>query len=97
VSENVRFATREEVKNKLPDILGKALALVWVDREFHDHFARDPQGLLESQGIFLPENVVIEFQKPNSDRPRVVVYETRPNSKFRVRIFYLQLVMLAGR
>jgi hypothetical protein len=85
------------VKNRLPDILGKALALIWIDREFHDTFARDPQRTLESQGIFLPDNMVIEFQKPNSDRPRIVVYETRPNSKFKLRVFYLQLVMMAGR
>ena len=96
-AEDVRFASREEVKNRLPDILGKALALIWIDREFHDTFARDPQGTLESQGIFLPDNMVIEFQKPNSDRPRIVVYETRPNSKFKLRVFYLQLVMMAGR
>jgi len=97
VSEDVRFASREEVKSRLPDILGKALALIWVDRTFHDSFSRDPQGTLEAQGIHLPENVVIEFQKPNSDRPRIVVYETRPNSKFKLRLFYLQLVMMAGR
>ncbi|MEL0024043.1 MAG: hypothetical protein VW934_07300 [Alphaproteobacteria bacterium] len=95
-SENIHLASREEVKNRLPDILGKALALIWVDREFHDRFSRDPQSTLEAQGIFLPDNVVIEFQKPNSDRPRIVVYETRPNSIFRTRIFYLQLVLMAG-
>ena len=87
----------KKLKNRLPDILGKALALIWIDREFHNTFARDPQGTLESQGIFLPDNMVIEFQKPNSDRPRIVVYETRPNSKFKLRVFYLQLVMMAGR
>ena len=52
-AEDVKFASREEVKNQLPDILGKALALIWIDREFHNTFARDPQGTLESQGIFL--------------------------------------------
>ena len=95
-AEDVRFASREEVKNRLPDILGKALALIWIDREFHDTFARDPQGTPNLR-IFLPDNMVIEFQKPGSDRPRIVVYETRPNSKFKLRVFYLQLVMMAGR
>ncbi|MDB2323934.1 hypothetical protein N9W44_00020 [Alphaproteobacteria bacterium] len=96
-SEDIRLASREEVKERLPDILGKALALIWIDREFHDMFARDPQGTLAAQGIHLPDNMIIEFQKPNSDRPRIVVYETRPNSKFKLRVFYLQLVMMAGR
>lgn len=97
VSDQVTFTSRKEVKEHLPDILGKALALIWLDREFADVFARDPQGTLEAEGIALPENMVIEFQKPGSDRPRIVVYERRPNSNFKLRILYLQLVMMAGR
>ena len=31
------------------------------------------------------------------DRPRIVVFEQRPGSKFKVRVLYLQLVMMAGR
>ena len=40
----------KRVKEHLPDILGKALALIWLDREFADVFARDPQGTLEARG-----------------------------------------------
>ena len=90
-AEDVRSPAGKRVKDRLPDILGKALALIWIDREFHDTFARDPQGTLESQGIFLPDNMVIEFQKPNSDRPRIVVYETRPNSKFKLQVSIFSL------
>ena len=97
VSDRVTFTTREEVRERLPDILGKALALIWIDREFADLFARDPQGTLEAEGIVLPENMAIEFQKPGTDRPRIVVYERRPNSNFKLRVLYLQLVMMAGR
>jgi len=97
VSDLTTFKSREEVRERLPEILGKALALIWIDREFADMFARDPQGTLEKEGIVLPDNVVIEFQKPGTDRPRVVVYERRPNSNFKLRILYLQLVMMAGR
>ena len=97
VSDKVTFTSREEVRERLPDILGKALALIWIDREFADVFARDPQGTLEGEGIMLPENMVIEFQKPGTDRPRIVVYERRPNSNFKLRVLYLQLVMMAGR
>jgi hypothetical protein len=39
----------------------------------------------------------IEFQRKTSDRPRIVVYEQNPNSKFKARVLYLQLVMMAGR
>ena len=97
VSDLTTFKSREDVRERLPEILGKALALIWIDREFADLFARDPQGTLEREGILLPDNVVIEFQKPGTDRPRVVVYERRPNSNFKLRILYLQLVMMAGR
>ena len=97
VSDHTTFKSREDVRERLPEILGKALALIWIDREFADMFARDPQGTLEREGIILPENMAIEFQKPGTDRPRVVVYEKRPNSNFKLRILYLQLVMMAGR
>ena len=97
VSEQIRFTSRDDVRERLPDILGKALAMIWLDKQFADLFARDPQGVLESEGIFLPENMAIEFQKPGTDRPRIVVYEKRPNSNFKLRILYLQLVMMAGR
>ena len=97
VSDQVTFSSREDVRERLPDILGKALAMIWIDREFADVFARDPQGTLEREGIVLPENMAIEFQKPGTDRPRIVVYERRPNSNFKLRVLYLQLVMMAGR
>ena len=97
VADQTTFKSRDDVKERLPEILGKALALIWIDREFADIFARDPQGTLEGEGIFLPENMLIEFQKPGTDRPRIVVYEKRPNSNFKLRILYLQLVMMAGR
>ena len=69
----------------------------WIDNEFKDEFANDPQKTLEFNGVYLPEDMKIEFQKPNSDRPRIVVYEQRPNSKFKLRVLYLQLIMMAGR
>ena len=97
VSEHVHFQNREDVRDRLPDILGKALAMIWIDKRFADVFARDPQKVLEAEGIFLPENMAIEFQKPGTDRPRIVVYEKRPNSNFKLRVLYLQLVMMAGR
>jgi hypothetical protein len=97
VSDQVTFTSRADVRERLPDILGKALALIWIDKEFADIFARDPQETLEREGVVLPENTSIEFQKPGTDRPRIVVYERRPNSNFKLRILYLQLVMMAGR
>ena len=97
VNENLRLESREDVRDLLPDILGKVLARVWLDSNFHREFSQDPQKTLENNGVFLPENMSIEFQKQNTDRPRIVVFEQKPGSKFKLRVFYLQLVMMAGR
>ena len=91
------FTDREDVRQHLPDILGKALARTWIDTEFHKAFDQDPTGTLESHGIFIPSTMSIEFQRKTSDRPRIVVYEQNPNSKFKARVLYLQLVMMAGK
>ena len=97
VDGSLKLRSREEVRSLLPDILGKVLARVWLDSSFHSEFSRDPQRTLEINGVFLPDNMSIEFQKQNTDRPRIVVFEQKPGSKFKMRVFYLQLVMMAGR
>ena len=97
VSGNIHFENKDDVRNLLPDILGKVLARVWIDPIFHRSFSKDPQGTLEKGGVFLPNTMSIEFQKAESDRPRIVVFERKENSKFRLRVLYLQLVMMAGR
>ena len=97
VDGNLKLQSREDVRNLLPDILGKVLARVWLDPTFHREFSQDPQKTLEGNGVFLPENMSIEFQKQNTDRPRIVVFEQKTGSKFKLRVFYLQLVMMAGR
>ena len=97
VKESLKLESREEVKDFLPDILGKVLARVWLDQAFHRDFSQDPQKTLERNGVYLPENMSLEFQKQNTDRPRIVVFEKKPGSKFKLRVFYLQLVMMAGR
>ena len=91
------FTDREDVRQHLPDILGKALARTWIDSEFHKAFEQNPVGTLEAHGVFIPSTMSIEFQRKTSDRPRIVVYEQNPNSKFKARVLYLQLVMMAGR
>ena len=50
----------------------KRLARVWLDPNFHKEFSQDPQKTLESNGVFLPENMSLEFQKQNTDRPRIL-------------------------
>jgi len=97
VDKDLFLKNREDVKKYLPDILGRVLARIWIDKPFKESFKSNPRQVLNDNGVFLPDDMILEFQKPNSDRPRIVVYEQRPNSKFRLRVLYLQLVMMAGR
>ncbi len=96
-ADNHEFVTRDDVRKYLPDILGRVLARIWIDTDFHHAFAANPIKTLTRHGVVLPENIVIEFQKQDSERPRIVVFEQNAGSNFKLRIFYLQLVMMAGR
>lgn len=93
----LHIENREQVRQYLPEILGRVLARVWIDNDFHTEFSGDPQATLEKHGLSLPASMSIEYEKPNTNRPRIVVYERPEGSKFKMRIFYLQLVMMAGR
>ena len=97
VDKDLILKNREEVKKYLPDILGRVLARIWIDKSFKENFKSNPRQVLEDNGVFLPNDMILEFQKPNSDRPKIIVYETKTNSNFKVRVVQLQLVMLAGR
>ena len=79
----------------LPDILGRALARSWIDREFQMDFMLDPEGV-RAPLFFLPQNVTIELETEGVTRPKVVVYETTRLGKQK-SLMYLQLVMMAGK
>ena len=97
VDKNLYLQNREDVKKFLPDILGRVLARIWIDTSFKENFKSNPQSVLSENGVYLPDDMILEFQKPNSDRPKIIVYEKKSNSNFKVRVVQLQLVMLAGR
>ena len=97
VDKNLVLKNREEVKKYLPDILGRVLARIWIDKPFKESFKSNPRQVLNDNGVFLPDDMILEFQKPNSDRPKIIVYEKKQNSNFKIRVVQLQLVMLAGR
>ena len=78
VDQAIYLNNKKDVQAILPDVLGRVLARIWIDAEFpRDAFKSNPQKTLEFHGIFLPEEMTLEFQKPNSDRPRIVVYEKK--------------------
>ena len=97
VDKDLFLKNREDVKKYLPDILGRVLARIWIDKTFKENFKSEPKSVLNENGVFLPDDMILEFQKPNSDRPKIIVYEKKPDSKFKIRVVQLQLVMIAGR
>ena len=97
VDKDLILKNRDDVKKYLPDILGRVLARIWIDKSFKDSFKSNPKEVLNDNGVFLPDDMILEFQKPNSDRPKIIVYEKKEKSNFKVRVVQLQLVMLAGR
>ena len=97
VDKDLILKNREDVKKYLPDILGRVLARIWIDKSFKDSFKSNPKEVLTDNGVFLPDDMILEFHKPNSDRPKIIVYEKKEKSNFKIRVVQLQLVMLAGR
>jgi hypothetical protein len=94
---DVVLTNREEVRNRLPDILGRALARAWLDLQFEKDFMTDPLRALAESGVHLPSTMLVEVSKTTADRPKIVVYEQQQGSKFKSRVLYLQLVMVAGK
>jgi len=97
VDENVTFTTREEVAKNLPDICSKALARAWIDKGFYNLLSQDPIAVFRTQGVTLPDNMTIKFDHSGKNRPKLIVYETNPNSNFKVRVCALTLTMMAQR
>ena len=97
VREELYLENRHAVREQLPDILGRVLARIWIDENFKDTFKKDPLKALSDNGVFLPDEMFLEFQKPDTKRPKIVVYEKKGKSNFKVRVVQLQLIMMAGR
>ncbi len=97
VEKEVFLEDRNEVKKLLPEILGRVLARVWIDSDFKKNFKENPIETLNNHGVFLPEEMFLEFQKPDTKRPKIIVYEKKENSNFKIRVVQLQLIMMAGR
>ena len=53
------------------------MARTWIDENLKEIFKNDPLKTLSDNGDFLPEDMFLEFQKPDTKRPKIVVYEKR--------------------
>lgn len=96
VKQETHFDTSEAVMQFLPDILGRALARCWIDRNFMTHFMENPKKMLANYSVHLPQNVEIDIEIEGVTRPKVVVYEISKLGR-KKRLMYLQLVMMAGK
>ena len=75
-SENINGESLVDVnavKDRLPVILGKVLALCWLNESFQKIFLESPEACLENLGIETPENVVVAAQTTNTKRPSIIV------------------------
>lgn len=97
VQRETVLTSRSQIERYLPDILGRALARIWIDPAFRDRFAADPKGTLADYGVHLPEQIDIDFVTEGGLRPQIVVHEYPLRDGPRRRLLYLQLVMMAGR
>lgn len=97
VRHETHLRNRAQVERYLPDILGRALARIWIDPGFRDRFAADPVGTLAHYDVYLPDTIEIDFVTEGTTRPQVVVYERPIRAMPRKRLLYLQLVLTAAR
>lgn len=93
----VIFQDRKDVERLLPDILGRALALAWIDSDFRHAFTTDPLKTLADNRIVLPSTIRIEVVQEGQTRPMVIVSDIGTAHTPPRRLLYLQLVMVAGR
>jgi hypothetical protein len=99
-SENINAESLVDVnavKDRLPVILGKVLALCWLNESFQKLFLESPEACLENLGIETPKDVVVAAQTTNTKRPSIIVFEKRQGSNFKVRLFSLALTLIASK
>lgn len=91
--QDIILESEDQIQELLPEVLGQALARTWVDKRFLDAFHQFPVEVLERGGIYLPDNISVEFKKEEKSRPKVIVFE-HGNMKKR-KILELKLIMVA--
>jgi hypothetical protein len=99
-SENINgesLADVNAVKDRLPVILGKILALCWLNNNFQTLFLENPSDCLEKLGIETPEDVSVTAQTTHTKRPSIIVFERRQGSNFKLRLFSLSLTLMASK
>jgi hypothetical protein len=86
-----------DIKDRVMEYLGAVLSRCWFDKELLLGLELNPHRALRSIGILLPPELDIKIERSNSERPRLIIYEWNKEHTFKVRVCYLQMIMLAGR
>lgn len=86
-----------EVRKELPQVIGKLLALCWINSELAIYFLSNTKNFLDKIEISLPESIVIEVKKEAKAKPSITVFQIADGSKFKQRLFKLSLKLIANR
>lgn len=97
IGEIRTFTTREEIKEHLPDICGKALARAWYDEHYYNRLKNDVHQTFEDGGILLPSEYQLVFDHNSNTRASITIFEKSANARFKVRVCSLSLTMIARR
>jgi hypothetical protein len=95
VDEDIKLDTREAVKARLPDILGRALARSWVDEEYKLQLQKCVHTTLALGGVTIPDDYICEYETTSGQRAKIVVFEQ--TGKLKLRVCGLSLTMVATR
>lgn len=88
---------KADVKDRIMDYLGAVLSRCWFDKELLRGLEHNPHRALRRIGVLLPDDLDLKLERPDLQRPRLVLYEWNKERTFKKRICYLQMIMLAGK
>ena len=86
-----------EVRKELPQVIGKLLALCWINNELASYFLSNTKNFLDKIKIELPDSIIIEVKKETKAKPSITVFQIPEGSKYKQRLFKLSLKLIANR
>ena len=86
-----------EVRKELPQVIGKLLALCWINNELASYFLSNTKNFLDKIKIELPDSIIIEVKKETKAKPSITVFQIAEGSKYKQRLFKLSLKLIANR
>jgi hypothetical protein len=91
------LSNEAEVRKELPQVIGKLLALCWINNELASYFLSNTKNFLDKIKIELPDSIIIEVKKETKAKPSITVFQIAEGSKYKQRLFKLSLKLIANR